>query len=300
MVSTPANTEQDGRRITIIGAVVNLALIFLKFVAGVLGQSQALIADAVHSFSDLFTDVVVLFGIRMGRKPPDARHHFGHARIETLASAIVGLALVATGVYIGIEAVMAIYHHVNYRPTMLAVAGAAVSILSKEALYHYTVAVGRRMRSQLVIANAWHHRSDAFSSVAVLIGVGLAQVNPGWHILDAYAALLVSFFIVKVGIDIVGKTFSEFTDRAPAPEVIEEMRRCTCEVPGVLEAHDLRARISGGSYQMEIHIVVDGALSVQEGHRIAKTVEHCLLEEVEDLERVIVHVDPAGARQETA
>ena len=300
MASTPSHTEQDGRRVTLVGAGVNLALIVFKFGAGFLGQSQALIADAVHSFSDLFTDVVVLFGIHMGRKPPDARHHFGHARIETLASAIVGLALVATGVFIGIEAVLAIYRHADYRPTWLAVAGAAVSILSKEVLYHYTVAVGRRMRSQLVIANAWHHRSDAFSSVAVLIGVGLAQVNPAWHILDAYAALLVSFFIVKVGIDITAKTFSEFTDRAPPPQVIEEMRRCTCAVPGVLEAHDLRARISGGSYQMEIHIVVDGALSVQEGHHIAKSVEQCLLDKVEDLERVIVHVDPAGSREETA
>lgn len=293
MANSTPNTEQEGRRITIVGAVANVLLIIFKFFAGIQGHSQALIADAVHSFSDLFTDVVVLFGIHVGRKPPDARHHFGHARIETIASAIVGLALVATGIYIGIEAVLAIYHHVDYRPTYLAVAGAAVSIITKEALYHYTVAVGRRMKSQLIIANAWHHRSDAFSSVAVLIGVGLAQINPRWHILDAYAALLVSFFIVKVGIDIVSQTFSEITDSAPPPEVIEEMRRCTCAVPGVLEAHDLRARISGGSYQMEIHIVVDGALSVLEGHRIAKTVEQCLLEEVEDLERVIVHVDPA-------
>jgi cation diffusion facilitator family transporter len=229
----------------------------------------------------------------MGRKVPDEQHHFGHARLETLASFIVGLALIATALYLGIEAALNIYHHTECHPTKLALIGAAVSIVSKEALYHYTVRVGRRIKSKLIVANAWHHRSDSLSSVAVLIGVTGALIRPSWHALDAYAALLVSFFIIKVGLDILRDSLREFTDTAPPPEILDTIRACARGVPGVLDIHDLRVRTSGGLYQMETHIVVDGQLTVVEGHRIAKAVESCLAEEVADLDRVIVHVDPA-------
>ncbi len=292
MNETKLSPEKAGRKVTLVGLFTNALLILLKFLAGIFGDSQALIADAVHSISDLFTDAVVLFGIKIGRKPPDEEHHFGHARIETLASAVVGLALIATAVYLGIEAASNIYRNTTYHPTGIALIGAGVSIALKEALYHYTVFIGRRIKSQLIVANAWHHRSDALSSVAVLLGVTGALINPAWHILDAYAALIVSFFIVKVGLDILRKTLREFTDTAPRPEIIKEIMQCSLSVEGVLDAHDLRVRTSGGFYQVEIHIVVDGQLTVVEGHRIAKTVEHCLVEELDELDRIIVHVDP--------
>ncbi|MCJ7776546.1 MAG: cation diffusion facilitator family transporter [Desulfobulbaceae bacterium] len=288
-----------GQRVTWVGAITNALLILCKFAAGIFGHSQALIADAVHSVSDLFTDVIVLFGLKIGRKEPDEAHPFGHARIETLASAVVGLALIATALYLGIDAASNIYRHSEYHPTKLALIGAGLSIILKEALYHYTVRVGRRIRSQLIVANAWHHRSDALSSVAVFLGVTGALIRPSWHILDAFAALLVSFFIVKVGLDILGKSLREFTDTAPPPEVIDKISHCTKNVEGVLDTHDLKVRTSGGLYQMETHIVVDGQLTVTEGHRIAKAVESCLLEEVEDLARVIVHVDPAIEEKNT-
>ncbi len=293
MNETKVSPEKAGRTVTVLGIFVNAFLIILKFLAGIFGDSQALIADAVHSVSDLFTDAVVLFGIRIGRKPPDEEHHFGHARIETLASAIVGLALIATGLYLGIEASFNVYRHTEYHPTGLALIGAGVSIALKEALYHYTVRIGRRIKSQLILANAWHHRSDALSSVAVLLGVTGALINPSWHILDAFAALIVSFFIIKVGLDILRKTLREFTDTAPRPEIINEIMQCSLAVEGVIDAHDLRVRTSGGFYQVEIHIVVDGQMTVVEGHRIAKRVERCLVEKMDDLDRVIVHVDPA-------
>jgi len=283
-----------GQKVTWVGAIVNAFLIACKFIAGTLGHSQALIADAVHSVSDLFTDVVVLLGLRIGRKAPDEEHLFGHARIETLASAVVGLALIATALYLGIEATLNIYHHAQYQPTKLALIGAGVSIALKEALYHYTVRVGRRIKSQLIVANAWHHRSDALSSVAVFAGVTGALINPAWHILDSFAALLVSFFIVKIGLEILRGSLREFTDTAPPPEILSKIIHCTRNVEGVSDTHDLRVRTSGGLYQMEVHIVVDGHLSVTEGHRIAKAVESCLVEEVEDLDRIIVHVDPAN------
>ncbi len=282
-----------GRKVTLVGVLVNTFLILLKLVTGIFGSSQALIADAVHSISDLFTDAVVLIGIKISNKPPDKTHHFGHARIETLASTIVGIALVGTALYLGIEASLTIYRHTEYHPTTLALFGAGASIVLKEALYHYTIRTGRRIKSQLIVANAWHHRSDALSSVAVLIGVAGTLINPSWHILDAFAALLVSFFVVKVGLDILRDTLREFTDTAPQPEIIGKIRQCALSVNGVVDTHDLRVRTSGGKYQMEIHIVVDGQLTVLEGHEIAKAVESCLVEDVGNFDSITIHVDPA-------
>ena len=293
---TDSETEsaRAGRSVTLVGVLVNAFLIVLKFLAGTFGHSQALIADAVHSVSDLFTDAVVLYGLWVGRKGPDDEHHFGHARIETLASAIVGLALIATALYIGIEAGLNIYSHTKYHPTGFALIGAAISVVLKEALYHFTVRIGRRIKSAVIIANAWHHRSDALSSIAVLIGVTASLLKPTWHILDAYAALFVSFFIIKVGFEILWGTLREFTDTAPKPEVLDRMTCCAVKVEGVMNAHDLRVRTSGGLYQVEIHILVNGRLTVMEGHLIAKRVESCLEEEIEDIGKVIVHVDPAA------
>jgi cation diffusion facilitator family transporter len=288
-----------GQKVTWVGAVANALLIACKFAAGIFGHSHALIADAVHSVSDLFTDVIVLFGLRIGKKAPDKEHHFGHARIETLASAVVGLSLIATAIYLGIEAGLNIYRHTEYHPNRLALIGAGVSIAVKEALYHYTIHVGRRIKSQLIVANAWHHRSDSLSSVAVFLGVTGALINPSWHILDSFATLLVSLLIIKVGLEILVKSLREFADTAPPPEIMNKISQCTKSVEGVLDTHDLRVRTSGGLYQMEAHIVVDGQLTVAEGHRIAKAVEKCLIEEVEDLDRVIVHVDPATEKKNT-
>jgi cation diffusion facilitator family transporter len=281
-----------GKKVTWVGVVVNTSLILLKLAAGIFGNSQALIADAVHSISDLFTDAVVLIGIRISHKPPDKTHHFGHARLETLASTIIGLALVATALYIGVNASLTIYRHNEYHPTLLALFGAGISIVFKEALYHYTIRTGRRIKSQLIAANAWHHRSDALSSVAVFIGVAGTLIKPAWHILDAYAALLVSFFVVKVGLEILKDALREFTDTAPQPEVIGKIKQCALSVNGVVGMHDLRVRTSGGLYQMEIHIVVDGRLTVSEGHKIAKEVEGCLVGDVGNFDRIIIHVDP--------
>ena len=292
-------SARAGRSVTLVGALVNFLLIVLKLLAGIYGQSQGLIADAVHSVSDLFTDAVVLLGLRIGRKAPDEEHPFGHARIETLASAIVGLALIATALYLGIGAVLNIYRHTEYHPTRLALIGAIVSIAVKEALYHYTVHTGRRIKSQLIMANAWHHRSDALSSVAVLLGVAGTLIKPSWFMLDSFAALLVSFFIVKVGLDVLKDCLREFTDTAPPPEILSKITNCALSVEGVNDVHDTRVRTSGGLYQMETHIVVDGQLTVFEGHRIAKEVESCLAEEIEDLDRVIVHVDPATEEKKT-
>lgn len=284
--------KRVGRKVTLIGALVNLSLIVVKFVAGFLGNSHALIADGVHSVSDLFTDAVVLVGLGLGRKAPDEGHPFGHARFETLSSAIVGIGLLGASIYIGIDAALNIYHHTEQHPTALALAAAGLSIMIKEALYRYTVHLGRRIKSAALVANAWHHRSDALSSVAVLMGVTGAQIRPDWHILDAYAALVVSFLIAKVGLEIVWISIREFTDSAPSPEILDRIRDCARSVEGVIDVHDLKVRTSGGLYHMGLHVVIDGSQSVAEGHLIAKKVEECLDEEFDQLSEVIVHVDP--------
>jgi cation diffusion facilitator family transporter len=284
--------KAQGKRITWLGIAANTLLIVVKFTAGVFGHSQALIADAVHSISDFFTDFVVLLGLRFGRKPPDESHHFGHGRIETVASAVVGLALVGVAIFIGFGAARDIYHHVDRQPTWIAVAAAALSILVKEILYQYTVRVGRRIRSQVVIANAWHHRSDALSSVAVLIGVTGAQLRPGWHILDAYAALLVSFFIIKVGIDVLWGAVREFADTAPDPEIVENIRACMEGVKGVEGIHDLKVRSTGGIYEILVHLEVKKTLTIAEGHLITNQARKCLRDAVQDVGEVTVHLDP--------
>lgn len=287
-----SDSVRMGRNITLAGLAINGFLVVMKFLAGWFGKSQALIADAVHSFSDLATDVVVLLGLQVGRKEPDESHHFGHARLETLASGFVGFALIATAVYIGIDSGINIHEHTEYYPNRLALIGAILSIVLKEVLYQYTVYVGKRIKSNLIIANAWHHRSDALSSVAVLLGVIGSMIRPQWHILDSYAALLVSFFIIKVGLETIRDSLREFTDTAPDSEVIKQIEKCILETDGVLDMHDLRVRTSGGLYQMETHIVVDAHLSVVQGHRIAKDVERCLKDDFKDVDRLIVHVDP--------
>jgi len=292
MTSADLAGSREGQKVTWVGAVANAFLIAAKFVLGILGRSQALIADAVHSGSDLATDAVVLLGIRAGRKEPDSDHHFGHARIETLASAVVGIALLAVAAFLAYDAGIGIYYHNEYHPNWLAVIGAAASIVVKEILYHYTVRVGRRIRSPAVVANAWHHRSDALSSVAVLAGVVAAQINPDWHVLDAYAALVVALLIAGVGARVLWQAVKEVTDTAPPPEVLEKMHACARGVDGVIDEHDLKVRSSGGMYHLHIHVTVNGNLNVREGHAIAKEVERCLLSDIENVGEVIVHVDP--------
>ncbi|HDZ24812.1 MAG TPA: cation transporter, partial [Desulfobacteraceae bacterium] len=250
------------------------------------------IADAIHSVSDLFTDAVVLFGLQIGRKAADETHPFGHRRFETLASSVVGISLIAVALMLGYKAALNIYFHVEYKPNWLAVAIATLSIGVKEILYQLTLRAGRKIKSSAVTANAWHHRSDAMSSIAVLIGVTGAQLRPGWHILDSYAALAVTIMIIKVGLDILIEAVREFTDTAPGPEIQDKIKQCALSVSGVFEVHDLKIRTSGGLMQMEIHISIDGEQTVKQGHQIAKEVESCLLDDLDNLHQVIVHVDP--------
>jgi len=288
-----------GKKVTWIGAAANAFLIAAKFIAGIYGHSQAMIADAVHSVSDFFTDAIVILGLRFGRKAPDEDHHFGHARIETLAAAVVGGSLLTVAIFLGISAAEGIYDHDPANPTWLALAGAALSIIVKEVLYQYTIRIGRRIKSPVVIANAWHHRSDALSSVAVLIGIAGAMYKPEWYVLDSFAALVVSFLIARVGVKVLYQALREMTDAAPSKEAVEQIRNCIEGVEGVIEGHAIKVRTSGGLYHVHVHIVVDGELSVFKGHQIAKRVEVCLANDIPSVNEAIVHVDPDNYEHES-
>ena len=281
-----------GLRVTWVGLAVNVMLIGVKFWGGIVGRSQALVADAVHSISDLFGDVVVLLGLRWGRKEADEDHPYGHGRIETIAALIVGFILLLIGLGIAYESVSSIYSHRVSRPTLLAIFVAAFSIIVKEGMYWYTVLVGRRINSTAVIANAWHHRSDALSSVAVLLGVGAAHVNPNWHLADSFAALIVSFFILKVSASITWSAFKELADTVSSQEVIGEIRKRAMSVEGVLDAHDIIARPSGPHLLVEMHIVVNRDMTVEQGHTIVEMVERLLIGDMKSVNKVIIHVDP--------
>ena len=289
----PVNTGvSSGVNVTLLGALVNVVLVIFKLWAGFLSRSQALIADGVHSLSDLFSDVVVILGLKWGRKHEDENHPFGHARIETISSMIVGIILILVGLGITYNALFSIYEHEASRPGKFALYAAGFSILVKEVLFWYTHNIGKRLKSPVLIANAWHHRSDALSSVAVFIGVGATYINPAWHLADAFAAVVVTFFIVRVGINLVWSAFRELSDTAPDREVLERISRQAVEVAGVRQVHDLRARHSGSEIFVEIHVVVDPNLTVREGHDIAREVKARLITDFREVTRVIIHVDP--------
>jgi len=292
--SGPSAPESSaaGLRATWVGAGANVALVVFKIWAGVLANSQALIADGIHSLTDLFSDFVVILGLKLGRQAEDADHPFGHARIETISSMIIGLLLIAVGIGVTYNAINSIYYHEPTSVGAFAIWAASLSIVIKEALFWYTIRIGRRLRSLALIGNAWHHRSDALSSIAVLIGVVVAYFEPDWHLADAFAALFVTFFVVKIGIRLTWSAFKELADTAPDREVLDQLRGQAVEIEGVLQVHDLRARYSGSQIFVEIHIVVDETKTVREGHEIAAAVKYRLLGEFPDVTRVITHVDP--------
>ncbi|HSG28648.1 MAG TPA: cation diffusion facilitator family transporter, partial [Candidatus Krumholzibacterium sp.] len=253
---------EAGKKITWSGMGVNALLIVLKLGGGFYGHSRALLADGVHSISDFVSDIVVLVGLHFFGKEEDESHPYGHGKIETLAAIGVGLLLLFAAFKIGYEAAISIYRHEAAIPGWFTIIIAAISIVSKEAMFHATRRIGRNIGSEAMIANAWHHRSDAMSSVVTLTGISLAVFVPSLHILDSYAALLVTFFIVKVAADILKNAVKKIIDTSPSKEFIDGVCEVASEVPGVLACHDTMARYYASRIRMEIHIEVDPEMTV--------------------------------------
>jgi cation diffusion facilitator family transporter len=288
----PLAIEEAIRQVTWVGLVVNLLLAGAKFLAGTLAGSRALVADAVHSLSDLVTDVVVLVGAGMWTVPADAGHPHGHGRIETVVSAAIGFALGAAGIGLAWSALVALHQGVASSPGWLAFWMGCVSVVTKEWLFRWTFRVGKRYRSSALLANAWHHRSDALSSIPVAVAVAGSRLHPEWHFLDHVAAILVSMLILYVAWTIIVPAIAQLTDAGLSEEEVERLVQLVLQTEGVRATHEIRSRYIGTKLQVDLHILVDPQLTVREGHRIAAAVRDRLLEEVENLADVLVHVEP--------
>lgn len=289
--------ERQIYQATIVGSVVNFVLLLFKFFAGIAGHSAAMLADAVHSLSDFVTDIIVLVFVRLSSKPEDASHDYGHGKYETLATAIIGVCLFFVGLGIlwnGAHSIWFVIHGGTLpAPGMLALIAALVSIASKEILYQYTVYVGRKANSQAVVANAWHHRSDAFSSVGTSLGIGGAiLLGDAWRVLDPIAAVVVSFFIMKVAVQLLVPSLNELLEKSLSADVENRIVEIVLSCPGVASPHHLRTRRIGNSYSIDLHVRMDGSLSLNEAHRRATLIESSLREEFGSGTYIYLHVEP--------
>lgn len=279
------------RRVTLVCAGVNILLAGLKLFLGVVGQSQALIADGIHSLSDLATDAMVLVAIRFARDEADAEHPYGHARFETVATLILGLLLLLVSVGIVVDAAERIADPGRLsHPGILALSGAAISIAANEWMYWYNVRVAQALKSDLIRANAWHHRSDAISSIIVLIGI--AGSMAGYPALDAVGAIGVSILIARIGWGLGWSGVRELVDTGGTGQQVEEIGRRIQEVEGVEAFHELKTRRMGPALLVEVHVIVDSQVTVSEGHMIGDRVRAHLAEACEYVSQVLVHIDP--------
>jgi len=286
---------QEVRRVTIWGMYVNIALSGIKFTCGWIGHSQAVIADAIHSLSDLATDIAVLIGSRYWSQPADAEHPHGHGRIEIVVTALLGFVLLAVGVGIGWNALVTLQqrHEANLEaPKWIAFWAAVLSIFSKEALYQWTVIVGRSIKSQAVVANAWHHRSDGFSSIPAAVSVAGAAISPEWTFLDHVGALIVCLFILQAAWSIMAPAFNQLIDAGASAKEIEQIEATALTVAGVKSVHAIRTRSIGSGTALDLHIQVDGNLTVEAGHEISGIVKKQLKMKCPDVVDVIVHIEP--------
>ena len=284
-------------KVTLWGGAVNVLLLAFKFVAGIMGHSAAMVADAVHSFSDFVTDIIVLAFVHISGKPKDKSHDYGHGKYETLAMTFVAtvLLVVAAGIIYG--GVMKIISWTNGEqlsaPGMLALLAALVSVVMKEGIFHYTMVKARKLNSQALEANAWHHRSDALSSIGTAIGIGGAIfLGQRWTVLDPLASVIVGLFIAKVSVDLLLGGIGDLMEQSLPDEVEQEILQLAGSVSGVEEPHDLRTRRIGNHYAIELHILMDGSISLCEAHDKASEVEELLRRQYGKETHVAVHVEP--------
>ena len=284
-------------RVTLIGGIANVVLLIFKFVAGILGHSAAMVADAVHSLSDFVTDVIVLVFVHISGKPQDRSHDYGHGKYETLAMTLIGIALLVVAIGILYSGAMKIVAWLGGEqlesPGMLALWAALLSVILKEAVYQYSMVKSRQLDSQVLAANAWHHRSDALSSVGTAIGIGGAIfLGQRWTVLDPIASLVVGAFIVKVAVELLRNGVSDLMEHSLPDDIEEEMLRIVSELPGVTCPHDLRTRRIGNHYAIELHILMDGDITLREAHNKASEVEDLLRARYGEHTHVAVHVEP--------
>ena len=289
--------EKEIYKVTLVGGAVNVVLLVFKFLAGIIGHSSAMIADAIHSLSDFVTDIIVLVFVKISNKPQDKSHDYGHGKYETLALTIIGIALMAVALSIIVKGAIKIAAWANGEPLeapgVLAFWAAIVSIVLKEGVYRYSIIKAKKLNSKALEANAWHHRSDALSSIGTAVGIGGAIfLGERWTILDPIASVVVGAFIVKVAFDLLKTGIGDLMEQSLPDEVENEILKMVAEVPGIAEPHDLRTRRIGNHYAIELHILMDGDISLKEAHDKASEVEDLLREHYGEETHVAVHVEP--------
>ena len=292
-----SNREKEIFRVTWTGSIVNFALLVFKFVAGIVGHSAAMVADAVHSLSDFVTDIIVVAFVRISSKPEDEGHDYGHGKYETLATAIIGLILFFVGIGIMFNGAKSVFDTINGKPlaapSILALTVAALSILLKELLYRYTIHKAKGLNSQAMIANAWHHRSDAFSSIGTFIGIGGAIcLGEQWRILDPLAAIVVSIFIMRVAVQLLKPCVDELLERSLPAETENIILEIIRSFPEVSEPHHLRTRRIGNHLAIEVHIRMNGNTPLAEAHSLASEVEKRLKYEFGKDTHIGIHMEP--------
>jgi len=291
------NRQNEIYKVTLLGSGVNLLLVLLKFVAGLVGCSSAMVADAVHSLSDLFTDFIVLIFVKISGRPADGDHHYGHGKYETLATTIVGLSLLVVGAMLMVQGVQKIIYVIDGNtlaaPGWIALVAALVSIIFKEAVYQVTVRVGRQQQSDAVIANAWHHRSDALSSIGTAVGIGGAiLLGSKWTILDPIAAVVVSIFIIVTAAKLLHGALQELLEKSLPPEVEKEICDLVAEDDQLTEMHHLRTRRVGNVYSIEMHLRMPGDTPLYEAHHHTILLEERLRERYGKGTLINIHIEP--------
>lgn len=289
--------EDEIAKVTLAGSVVNLLLVGLKAVAGVAGHSAAMVSDAVHSLSDFVTDIVVLVFVRVSARPQDEGHDYGHGKFETLATLLIGLALAGAAVGIVVSGATKLAHWLQGEdlpsPGKIALWAALVSIIVKELLFQYTRIKGRKLNSPALEANAWHHRSDALSSIGAAIGIGGAiLLGERWTVLDPLASIVVGAMLVKVAWDLLGPSFGELTESSLPADTEREMLQLISEVEGVEDPHNLRTRRIGNRIAAEVHIRLDGGQTLESAHEKASEVERRFKERFGKESHIIIHMEP--------
>ncbi|MBR7012068.1 MAG: cation transporter [Muribaculaceae bacterium] len=291
------NREKEIYKVTLVGSAGNVVLLTFKFIAGVMGHSSAMIADAVHSLSDFITDVIVLAFVHVSAKPQDKDHDYGHGKYETFASFIIGLALMAAATGIIVSGVAKIIDWAGGKqleaPGWLALAAAVISILVKEILFRYTAIRGKNLDSQALVANAWHHRSDALSSIGTAVGIGGAiLLGNRWTVLDPLASVVVGLILVKVSVNLLRSSIGELTESSLSSEIEKEIEDIICSFPDVSEPHNLRTRRIGNRFAIEAHVRMDGNASLRAAHDRASAIEQRIRQRFGQQTHVTIHMEP--------
>ncbi len=289
--------ERDIYKVTMVGSAGNIALLAFKFAAGVLGHSSAMIADAIHSLSDFITDVVLLAFVHMSAKPQDEDHDYGHGKYETFATLIIGLAIMAAATGIIISGVDKLVDWVGGRqlaaPGWLALAAALLSIVVKEVMYRYTVRRGKALDSPALVANAWHHRSDALSSIGAAVGIGGAiLLGNRWTVLDPLASVVVGLMLLKVAIGLLRSSVGELTEHSLSSEVEKEIEDIICSYPDVSDPHNLRTRRIGNRFAIEVHVRMDGNTTLTAAHNRATAIEQRIRQRFGKQTHISIHMEP--------